>query len=85
VEDDHDMPVLTINGSADTINDNDLETVQCDWPDASMVEARLRKFRHLLENIYKPALIIGCVLSTTLCVFFRVVVLGCGHSHLRRI
>ena len=79
------MPDLIINGTADVMTVDDIETVQCDWPDASMVEARLRKFRHLLENIYKPALIIGCVLSTTLCVFFRVVVLGCGHSHLERI
>ena len=59
--------------------------MRCDNPVTGMVEAQLRKFNHLLENIYKPALIIGCVLSTTLCVFFRVVILGCGHSHLLRV
>ena len=62
----------------------DKSGMRCDAPVTGMVEAQLRKFNHLLENIYKPALIIGCVLSTTLCVFFRVVILGCGHSHLER-
>lgn len=67
-----------------TIFSTDKSGMRCDAPVTGMVEAQLRKFNHLLENIYKPALIIGCVLSTTLCVFFRVVILGCGHSHLER-
>ena len=86
-EEGHDMPdpVIMINDtlSADNpTNGSSFGSPRCDRPITGMVEAQLRKFRHLLENIYKPALIIGCVLSTTLCVFFRVVVLGCGHSHL---
>jgi len=73
-EEDHGQP------NFDIVTNNTNE--RCRSPNGTIVEAQLRKFRHLLENIYKPALIIGCVLSTTLCVFFRVVVLGCGHSHL---
>ena len=76
------------------------QPLTCSAPNGIKSEAITRKFRHLMQNIYKarlniqkwglswdepivsnkkPTLIIDCVLSTLMSIFFRIIIFGCDH------